>query len=922
MPSKKRFDCFVLQMVFMFCAVANSYGTVGGTLNWRDFGNQTLYFLASDRAPLPNLLRRQKQLKDAFAKPDSLKGIRTTELFLEEALKGYGQDSLAWHGRITLNINPHCILGLYLADKFAETKLGDAGKRIFEQSVKHSCIVAFGVPASWQELLEAELIKTNKNSTGDFRAKRFGKAEMPFLLIYLMENGSHEAVRQKARKWLAHYLEKQYGLEPALRQYHLLLEQKDADVDEPTKLKIARQLEQTGALGDVQQLYEKIFEDTNSPQIAVIAAQNLAEIRLAKSKEAKAWQTLMIFHERFPEVELTSKRLRRFFVSFKTERQKQIEQLIGKLQTVQKEDEAFKLCQQFNKLLIKEEVLNQWKNLVANVEPESLAWQCSQLYIAQNLADTGKANDAEDILNSLFNSGYSAIRAGALMVLGNIAQKDGRTFDAVTLYQQAAKMKRPSTLPQWIKTIQVKPMELEKLTPQQLDFFALLLRGYNELSFGCFQAATTNLLRAKGISKSLQETIPYGANKEILRMLMLSCLKMNDCAKAEQYGLEALKSLCKDENDAEQLSTFLSRVEKVDNLLFVLFSELRSLAGQDKKSQLVHYVGNVYFALKTHNLLKTESETDKTSFLNEFWQIKRQHVVKLLSAEYNLAKTQPAKSDDFEEFLYLEPVIFTIQLLDKDSFEEIHSSLAAVTEPQYAKGQIYRFAKFSQQVNLHDMALTALNAAYQQIDSTDEDSELLKNIAEMYLLETNHQRAIEIYERIVGQSSDPNEAQEAYLKIIEIYAKLLKSYNTAITKCRQFLEMFPDSQLVNQVEFLVGKFAYITEDYVGATRQLDDFIKRHPDSPQRCEAMMLAALSLMSDGNTQDAIDRFEEIIQKYPGEDLAARSKFLIGYAYVSEQNYSKALEIFKQLLEQFPMSKYTEQTRSFIDRLNKVSE
>jgi outer membrane protein assembly factor BamD (BamD/ComL family) len=525
-------------------------------------------------------------------------------------------------------------------------------------------------------------------------------------------------------------------------------------------------------------------------------------------------------------------------------------------------------------------------------------------------------------LDSLFNSGNPAIRTRALRVLGNIAQKDGRTFDAVTLYQQAAKINRPSTLPQWIKTIQVEPLELEKLTPQQLDFLALFLRGYNELSFGCFQAATANLLRAKDISKSLQETIPYDANKEILRMLMLSCLKMGDCAKAEQYGFEALRSLLEDENDAEQLSTFLSRVEKIDNLLFVLFSELRSLAEQDKKSQLVRYLSDVYFALKAQNLLKTEPETAEASFLNEFWQIKRQHVVQLLSAEYHLVKTQLAQSDDFEKFLYLEPIIFTIQLLDKDSFEEIHSSLADVTEPQYAKSQMYRFAKFSRQVNLHDMALMALNAAAQQIDSTDEDYELLKNIAEMYLLETNHQRAIEIYERIVGQASDSNEAQKAHLKIIEIYAEQLKSYNTAITKCRQFLKMFPDSQLVNQVEFLVGKFTYIAEDYVDATRQLDDFAKRYPDSPQRCEAMMLAALSQMSDGNTQDAIDRFEEIIQKYSGEDLAARSKFLIGYTYVSEQKYSQALEIFKQLLEQFPMSKYTEQTQSFIDRLNKVSK
>ena len=88
-----------------------------------------------------------------------------------------------------------------------------------------------------------------------------------------------------------------------------------------------------------------------------------------------------------------------------------------------------------------------------------------------------------------------------------------------------------------------------------------------------------------------------------------------------------------------------------------------------------------------------------------------------------------------------------------------------------------------------------------------------------------------------------------------------------------------------------------------------------------CYRMMLAALSCMSEGETQNAIDRFNEIIGKYPKGDIASRSKFLIGYAQVSEQKYSQAQETFRQLIKQFPQSRYTRQAQGFIERLGKIS-
>jgi outer membrane protein assembly factor BamD (BamD/ComL family) len=232
---------------------------------------------------------------------------------------------------------------------------------------------------------------------------------------------------------------------------------------------------------------------------------------------------------------------------------------------------------------------------------------------------------------------------------------------------------------------------------------------------------------------------------------------------------------------------------------------------------------------------------------------------------------------------------------------------------------MYRLALYARRVNYPHICRYALDSAVADIDTAG--VELMKGLAGMYLEIANHQKAIEIYERIVEQDFDTDEAQKAQFKIIGIYAEELKLYDKAIRECQKFLTKFSDSTQVSEVEFLIGKLSYLDADYDGVTGQLDSFQRKYPKSPHVGQAMMFAALSRMAQGIDSDAIDRFTEIIQKYPNSDLAARSKLLIGYIYVSGQKYSLALETFKQLIEQYPKSQYVERARNFIERLSRFS-
>lgn len=912
-----------LAIILILCATTSSYGYVINADQWRKFGNQTLYFFGSDRCPAPGWLNRRQQLLNAFAKPNMRESISVVESFLEQMLEGYEQDSFAWQGRIRLDINPRCIFGLYLVDKFPGTKLAVVGKQQFELSVERSCLVALGITTPWQELLEAELTKTNRDYLAGFQPESFDRSEVPFLLIYLIENGSSEVIKQQVRKLLSDCLLERYGLEPALRQYCILLEQRDITFDEQTCMEVAKQLEQTGAICDAQQLYERIIQNTGSIDIAAEAAKNMVRIKLANSQQIHAWEVLDVLRRRFPDIELKTGELKDFFANFQTDRQERAKQLAGELLTTQRQEKAMKLCQLCNDLWSGQESSSrQWQNVIDSAEPGGLACQFARLYLARNLVNRGKVNEAKDMLDGLSDSVYTTVRARTLLVLADSAQSMDRTSEAFALYLQAASIERPTVLPQWFKSFQIKQLDIKNISAKELSYHIPFLRAYNEMIDGNFESAVSDLLKAKGIAcKTRRNSLLGKTNKTIPVMLMLAYVKMGDYARAEEYGLQAIRNFEEQGQESKQSTSFLSQISRIDSTLFELCRELRALQQPGSKSQSERYARNVYIAVTKQNPVDTGPKSAGSSLMYIFWQIKKQRVKRLLFAEYSLADARLKESNGFRKLINLEPVIFAAQLLDKGSFEQISKSLVAASPQEYTKGLIYRFARFSQEVGQPYMTRMALNVAVRQIDNAGGNVELLENIADMYLKGNSHQKAIEIYEKIVEEASDANEAQKAQFEIIKVYTEQLKLYDKAIQECQKFLKIFSDSTKVSQVEFLIGKLAYLNKDYTGATGQLDSFQRKYPNSSEVGQAMMLAALGRMSERATDDAIDRFTEIIQMYPNSDVAARSKLLIGHAQVSEQKYSQALETFRQLVEQYPKSQYVEHARSFIERLGRIS-
>ncbi len=920
--SWKQVMVIVTGAVLSLCGTSSiCFGVVVDAQQWREFGDQVLCNLDCEECPLPVWITNRVRLRVAFTSPDLPECGLIVDGFLRMALQDYEPLSRAMWGRIPLHVNPECIFGLYLASEFAGTKLASIGMDRFNKCVELSFLRVIGADDQWPQKLEAWLGGIKHNGGLNWRLASFQEPEIPFLLAYLARGGSSQAVRLSAKAQLTNWLQDYYSIEPALRQRCLLVDQSPYVPDDINVLEVVSELEAIGSVRAARQLCEVIVRKANSPDITSKAVQKLTHVVLSDSTTMRAKEILNKLELEFSRAEWTNKDVKSVITQFETDRENRSEFLINELLTTRKEELAWQLCLLYDKLWSDQELIKRWRRVVERVEPGSLAFEFSKLFLARSLLNSGDPNATLNLIGPLRESVFPSIKARALIVTADVEYSRKRISDAISLYYQASGIKRVTLIPQWFRdSVNVRPMRSEKLTARKRNNLIAFLRGYNDLIDGSFGSAILHLEQLENCDDTDIGSLYVGAEITIPSMLMLAHMAIGDCVEAEEYGLKALRELQKRASDDNEIRIYLSQVEKIDELISRICNDLRMKCQDEKKPAFLRYMIYLHDSMTRLDALGTVKNRPDLMFLRLFSILKRQRVGNLLSVEYSLAKKRLVFSHAVaDEYIRIEPILFCSHMIQYDNFARIRDVLAGEAPEGRSLHQMYRLAMYARRVNYPRICRYALDSAAAEADTAG--VEIMEEMASIYLEMADHQKAIGIYERIVKQAFDTLDAHKAQFKIIDIYAEQLKLYDKAIEECQKFLKMFPDSTQVSEIEFLIGKLAYIDADYASVTGQMDSFQRKYPNSPHVGQAMMFAALSRMSEGIDSDAIDRFTEIIQKYPNSDLAARSKLLIGYIHVSGQKYSRALETFKQLIEQYPKSQYVERAKSFVERLSRFS-
>jgi tol-pal system protein YbgF len=110
--------------------------------------------------------------------------------------------------------------------------------------------------------------------------------------------------------------------------------------------------------------------------------------------------------------------------------------------------------------------------------------------------------------------------------------------------------------------------------------------------------------------------------------------------------------------------------------------------------------------------------------------------------------------------------------------------------------------------------------------------------------------------------------QAAYTRAFDA----LKStdYAGAITRFRDLLRNYPQSQLAGNAQYWLGEAYYVTHDYDNAAASFRAVGEQYPQSPKVPDAMLKLGLTQIDQKKPADARATLKQVLQRFPGTDAA----------------------------------------------------
>jgi tol-pal system protein YbgF len=119
-----------------------------------------------------------------------------------------------------------------------------------------------------------------------------------------------------------------------------------------------------------------------------------------------------------------------------------------------------------------------------------------------------------------------------------------------------------------------------------------------------------------------------------------------------------------------------------------------------------------------------------------------------------------------------------------------------------------------------------------------------------------------------GAGADSGGDQAAYTRAFDA----LKStdYAGAITRFRDFLRAYPQSQLAGNAQYWLGEAYYVTHDYDNAAAAFRAVGEQYPQSPKVPDALLKLGVTQIDQKKPADARATLKQVVQRFPGTDAA----------------------------------------------------
>jgi tol-pal system protein YbgF len=116
--------------------------------------------------------------------------------------------------------------------------------------------------------------------------------------------------------------------------------------------------------------------------------------------------------------------------------------------------------------------------------------------------------------------------------------------------------------------------------------------------------------------------------------------------------------------------------------------------------------------------------------------------------------------------------------------------------------------------------------------------------------------------------ADASGDQAAYARAFDA----LKStdYASAISRFRDLLRAYPQSQLAGNAQYWLGEAYYVTHDYDNAAASFRAVGEQYPQSPKVPDALLKLGLTQIEQKKPADARATLKQVVQRFPGTDAA----------------------------------------------------
>jgi len=95
-------------------------------------------------------------------------------------------------------------------------------------------------------------------------------------------------------------------------------------------------------------------------------------------------------------------------------------------------------------------------------------------------------------------------------------------------------------------------------------------------------------------------------------------------------------------------------------------------------------------------------------------------------------------------------------------------------------------------------------------------------------------------------------------------------YAGAITRFRDFLRTYPQSQLAGNAQYWLGEAYYVTHDYDNAVAAFRAVGEQYPQSPKVPDALVKLGLTQIDQKKLVEARATLKQVVQRFPGSDAA----------------------------------------------------